>query len=377
MKLSRRKAIASGLSTVAVASTGVYAATRGASATVVGIGSTDPSVVKNDRGDLESVKIDPQFRVEWQDFDEPVGKVFFVVEANPANQGWSPLFRSTPWLTEASKNLDGQDLSKPGTTGYFELTKPLSDVLLNSAYARDSTDEDPRDPGRALSVVDTEGRPDYASADGVSPGFDDIGGVDSASYLGGGSVGSADDAAIYLDEKDSGSSLPLEKGLLPLVNNYPGAESGYYGAASDTLPFDNPDDGTVKTTQVTLRYTFALLSPNDSFIQWGSDDPVGEGWFSNLREDNLNYSGHSDSDVQQDSQGNSVLVQNDEDGYPNLADGPGGSAASNNYDGLQQIASDHPAVFFNEVTFDVDVENEQATLTPNGDTNPTSSGAGQ
>lgn len=79
-----------------VGGTGLAAMSGSAAASRVSIGATNPGKVKNDRGDVSQVTIDPTFRVEWENLDVAVGKVFYVVEARVGDGDYWPVFRSTP-----------------------------------------------------------------------------------------------------------------------------------------------------------------------------------------------------------------------------------------------------------------------------------------
>lgn len=329
-------------SAAAVGALGLGAFTGSAAATQVDISAANPGVVQNDRGDVSKVTIDPTFRVEWEGFDQAVAKVFYVIEAKTGSGSFAPIFRSTPWLTGST--LQGVQASKAGTTGFLELVDPLSQVLNRSAKSREGNNyQPPRPLPRPLEVANEQGRPDYENAD-----FSSIGGVTAESFVGGNSVGSADTAESVLVDQEG----------LPLVNNFPGADSGYYGAAGDTSRLDNDADGTQSTTQVTLRYTFALKSANQSFVNFVGPT-LGEGALAHVRQ----------SDVESDSQGNSVLVMNGEDGYADITSGNAFPASTNDYDTLQYFADKHPAIITETATFNIRAKNEAADAGVTGSSN--------
>lgn len=337
------------------------------------ISATNPSAVSNDRGDLTRVTVDPTFRVEWEGLDTAVGKVFYVIEARTRDDGnwrdWSPVFRSTPWLTPGT--IQGVNHSKPGTTGFYEITDPLSAIMNRSSAEWGAKDEDPRSLPRAIEVVNEFGRPDYENADFSSHP------ASASTYLAGNSVGSADAATEQLDNweisgpegvppDDGSSSLDGPNGDLPLVNNFPGAESGYYGAAQGTEHFDVDEDGTSDTDTVQIRYTFALQTINQSMLGAVGDD-VGEGWLEYVRQD----------DVREDD-GNSVLVMNGEDGYPDITQHGANSPASVHYDAYQAVAGNHPSVVSTTSQFTVSVTNEASSSTvTSGDSGTGAEGTGQ
>ncbi len=386
-----------GTAGVAVAGTGLgsVAFSGNSAAATVDIGATNPSSVTNDRGDLSKVTIDPTFRVEWENLDTAVGKVFYVIEGRTRDNGnwsdWSPVFRSTPWLTPGS--LQGADASKPGTTGYLEFSDPLSAIMNRSSASRDNDNpspgfgstgkaEDPRPLPRPIEVVNELGRPDYENAD-----YSDINGVDASSYLAGNSMGGANSAYSNLDSGElsrteggaveyGDSSLDDNGGTLPLVNNFPGAESGYYGAAGDTSRFDVDEDGASDTDTVEIRYTFALQTLTESDIPYftGSDFDDNystvetaireDSWLENVRPEDVNT-------------GNSELVMDGTDGYPSITNNGANSAASNVYDAYQAIADSHPAVISTTAQFTVTVMNEAGDSGVTGDTSAGASGGGQ
>ena len=314
--------------------------------------------------------------------------MFYVIEGRVGSGStqtkWWPLFRSTPWLTPNLGTLSGVDDSEPGTTGSLEFSNRLSSVMNQSSIDRGAVDEDPRNLPRPIQVVNELGRPDYDNpGSGGYPTSKDA-------YLSGTSVGSADDAYRDLDngrralaqgeaaEFGNSSLQPDNGGNLPLVNNYPGAESGYYGAASGTDQFDVGKDDTSESTMVELRYTFALYTINEGNLESFTENDLN-GY--NDIDEAVRQDPHLDnvrrSDIESDGQGNSVLVMDGEDGYPSITDEGAGSAADNDYDALQAIADDHPAVISTTSEFMVDVENEAADSGASGDSNTGASGGGQ
>jgi hypothetical protein len=390
-----------GTAGVAVAGTGLgsIAFSGSSAAASVDIGATNPGSVTNDRGDLRKVTIDPTFRVEWDNLDTAVGKVFYVIEGRTRDNGtwsdWSPVFRSTPWLTPQSGKPAGVNVSKPGTSGHLDFYVPLSTFLNRSSTNRDNDNpspgfgstgkaEDPRPLPRPIEVVNELGRPDYENADVNYPNGHE-------SYLAGNSVGSADDAYSELDngnlsrtaggEIETGdSSLTDNGGTLPLVNNFPGAESGYYGAADDTSRFDVDEDGASDTDTVEIRYTFALQTLTEGDVPYftgsnfdenysSAEDPVDtavreDSWLENVRPADVNT-------------GNSELVMDGTDGYPSITNNGANTAASNVYDAYQAIADSHPAVISTTAQFTVSVTNAAGDSGVTGDTGAGASGGGQ
>lgn len=383
------KTLGTGAAIAAGTGVGVLTLTGGGAASTIDITASNPSTVTNDRGDLTRVTVDPTFRVEWRNMDTAVGKVFYVLEGRTRDDGtwsdWSPLFRSTPWLTPAS--LQGAAASPPGTTGFLEFSDPLSAIMNRSSGARNAKDEDPRALPRPIEVVNELGRPDYEG----SAAFDDYSPASATTYLEGSSMGPADGATTNLDtwvlsREDGGpietgssslASSPDADADLPLVNNFPGAESGYYGAAGDTERLDVEADGTSDADTVEVRYTFALQTLNESavpfFVTGDFDGDYGGDTETAVREDP-----HLDdvrpSDV---VSGNSQLAMDGSDGYPSVTNNGAGSPAENNYPAYRAIANAHPAVVSTTARFAVTVANETADSGATGSSGTGAEGGGQ
>jgi hypothetical protein len=337
IELDRRTVLGT-VGSLAVAGSGLaFFSTDSEATAAVNITAGNPSTVKNDRGDVSRVTINPTFRVEWSGLDVAVGKVFYLVEAKVGNGDWMPIFRSTPWLTPGHQSIQGVSQSKPGTTGHLEFEDGLAAILNRSTADGDGQD----DYGlpRALTVAGDGkfGKPDYDAID-----YSQLGGVTKESYFGGNSIGGAPSAMI-----DAGE---------PLSNHFPGANSGAYGAAAGTSELDHEADGGTDATTVRLRYTFELLTVNTSMKNYVGD-PLGTGWFENVRS----------SDVREDSMGNSVLVMNGEDGYPDISGGDYG-AGSQDYDELQ-AARQHPGIMVEQAAFNVRVKNEGSKTGVTGQSN--------
>lgn len=171
-----------------------------------------------------------------------------------------------------------------------------------------------------ITAYDREGRPDYADLADARGG-----GVTEESLLDGTSVGTE-----------------------------PPAENGLYGQAGHVEPFFNPDDGTTAPLTVDLRYTISLHAPNAAIAE-GYDVPEAE-----VHETSpLVMATADDVDFQfDDAAWNGVVAG---DAIPS--------------DVLQAHADEHPAVLVDEASFDVDVENEAATIA--GNTGGTSGTGGE
>lgn len=310
-----------------------------AAASSVSISASAPSTVVNDRGDLSEVTVDPQFSVQWEDLDDAVAKVFYVIEAKVGDGDFWPIFRATPWLP-ASEEINSYVTMKPGTTGEYTLKQPHS-VVLNQD-SRFSDGEGPDISASPLIVADSQGRPVYSD-------LNFPGGVDIKSFLAGDSIGGASD---YPGAHEDGG----------LQNNYHDIDAGYYGAASDTAPFDNGADGTTSKTNVTLRYTFELRRPD---IGWAesrtglsrNDDESDDEYKQRLADE---LDGIHPSDI---ASGNSPIVMSNEDGNSNPDD------TRLTYAEMRNYADGHVGLMTDTASFGVSVRNEGASSSASGDSN--------
>lgn len=315
---------------------GVVSMTGGAAASTVSISATGPSTVSNDRGDVSKVTVDPAFNVNWSGLDDAVGKVFWLLEAKVAGGDWQPIYRATPWLS-------AEDI---GTSGTF--SRPNSN---NGGLG-------------PLVIADEQGRPDY---DGWNWGS--YGDADLSSFLSGTSLGSAEN---YVN-----GSEPVGSGPTP-QNNFPDQNAGYYGAASDTAPFDNNNDdagnGSSETTTVQLRYTIELQRPNLSQLKYRVDydqieDVADEEEFSNLADSEQKsiaveqIDGLEESDI---DEGNSRLVMEGEDGYQSFDSYSDGAGIPYN---VLRNNTDHVGIIVETAQFGVSAQNLGSDSGVTGDSN--------
>lgn len=286
--------------TTAVGAAGVSLFSSRGAALDVSI-SSNPVTVENDTGEVTEVAINPQFRVEWTGFDEPVGKVFVLIEAkHDGMEAFYPVTRAVPWVN------GGDNESAPGTTGFIETG--LGKVTL----------------------FDEIGRPDYPSLNFDSHPDD----VTLESYMDGTSMGSAQEAADYLETESSG----------PLQNNRPNGDYGYYGAAGLADVFDEGTDGAQNVTGVQLRYTFALRLPGTS----SSFDGFG-------------------LDSQYRAQYGTIVMGEADDVPVQFGDDDLSYEAMRNKE-------QHPAVTVTQSNFDVTAINEPSVAGAEGESNATGSG---
>lgn len=337
VELNRRKVLGS-IGSLAIAGSGVAALSgSGAAQLTVDIGASDPGTVSNDRGDLSKVSVDPQFSVQWEGLDEAVAKVFYLIEARVDGGEWMPIFRATPWLPAGTES-NSFVTAESGTTGEYTL-KTNHSAVLNS----DSRFDNASESAGPLVVADDNGAPAYGSVD-----WSNYGPSDYERYVNTGtSMGSATEAEQF---------LVTDNGLV-LQNNYPAVNAGYYGAASDTTPFDNTGDNSTATTTVELRYTFELKRPNRSWAvsRTGLDSSATN---EELAE---NLPGINASDI---DSGNSKIVMDGTDGYADFSD-PDGVP----YDTLQQKAGNHPGIAVATAGFGVSVANELSESGVSGSSN--------
>lgn len=305
---------------------GVLTMTGGTAASAVDIGAVGPNTVSNDRGDVSRVTVDPAFNVNWSGLDDAVGKVFWLLEAKVADGEWQPIYRATPWLGAESI----------GTSGSF--TRPNS---ANGGLG-------------PLVIADDDGVPNY----------------DSMDYVG--------SQSTYLDGTSMGSASEYPNNGVVLQNNFPESNAGYYGAASDTTPFDNGNDnagnGSSETTTVQLRYTIELQRPNLSQLTYRLDysriDGVSDAdYYRGLSDDERKAIAAEQIDGLEESDidvGNSRLVMEGEDGYQSFDSYADGAGIPYN---VLRDNTDHVGVIVATARFGVTAENLGSDSGVTGDSN--------
>lgn len=321
-----RRSVLGGIAGLAVAGGGLAAFSSTASAdSGLNISSSNVSTT-TDRGTITSVTVDPDFTVNWNGFDDAVGKVFYLVEAKVDNGDFQPLIRATPWLS-------ADDI---GTTGSYTLSSG---------------------DGPSIVVADENGKPNYDQWN--------FGNLSSSitldSYLDGTSIGGAGDYAPSGDVNTDGF----------LQNNYPSNDFGYYGAASGTEPFASDTSGTDATTTVTLRYSFEFQRPNlsqlKSRIDYSNYDSLsGSDDFKELSVEKRKRIAVEDIDgleLSDIDEGNSRLVMFDEteEPYPTF-ETPSGLT----YQQIRTNSDSHPGLLSQETSFDVTVTNQSDTSSGSG-----------
>jgi len=352
LSISRRKVLG-GMGAAALAAGGVTALSGGAAAQSSASGITSNGVtVSDDRGQVGKVTIDPSFDLNWSGFDDAVAKIMVVIEAavKPNGGSWSnytPIFRMTPWLDPGGHSGSGLNSTGPGTTGHFHVNEKLSALIASdSRYAHyhqtDWNAKPPRPVPRPLEVTNRKGRPGYEGAN-----YNYYGGS-ASSYLGGGSLGHAYNAETNLVENQG----------LPLVNNLPTVDAGYYGATANSSVFENTTDGSNQTGQVALRYTFAFLRANMSYMKYKYNNGTA---FSDPQAAAAASNGTFEaSDI--DTGNSAVCMSNGQ--------------TSKNYASLQSQTA-LASILSTVIKFDVSVTNQAASATSSGTSNTGATGYGQ
>jgi len=311
-----------------VGGAGILALSGGAAASDVNIedGST---AISNDRGDLSRLAIDPTMNIRWSNFDDAVGKVFFLIEAKVGDGSFHPVYRATPWLSA----------SQMGTTGTLDIDTITDGVEADPRWTNEHGSTE--NPG--ITLADEDGRPDYSALSFPS-------GVDYESFMDGTSMGGADNYPAWDDD-------PAHQ------NNFPAIDAGYYGAAADTSAFDNDDDQTMdpKYTDVTVRYTIEFQRPNVGQMQSATGLSTTDKAELAAEVDSVEP---SDIDA-----GNSRIVMSGEDGYTDFGGYSDGAGIP--YDTLQQYDS-HPGIIAALSTVTVGVTNETSDGGVTGDNNAAS-----
>ncbi|MDG5779001.1 hypothetical protein QA599_21430 [Haloarculaceae archaeon H-GB1-1] len=337
------KTVGGGTAASLTAGAGLLASSGSAAASTVSISAENPATVSNDRGDISQVSADPQFEVQWKNLDDAVAKVFYLIEASVDGGPFVPLFRGTPWLPADVEN-NSYVKAKSGTTGVYKLKHPHSTVLNQDSRFSDGSGPD--ESANPLVIADGDGKPAYSTATWSNYGPGDY----SSYYETGNSMGTASEAESFLVD---------DEGLV-LQNNYPDINAGYYGAASDTTPFDNDADGTETSTDVTLRYSFELLRPNRSWAESRS----GLGGGATKEELAAEIPGIEASDIVDN---HSEIVMNGEDGQAQFANPDSVSYAEmrSNYDS-------HVGLILTTASFQVTANNEPADSGVTGQSNANS-----
>lgn len=199
--------------------------------------ATNPTAVTNDDGNLSEVSVNPRVYTSWENFDEEPMKLRYVLEAGIEGQGYTPVYRETPWLF--SDETAGNDYG--GTTGRYPESGRVPLASKNSDFYTINGNNDFVDPDDGSQIVPPkvvlfkEGyqMPTYTKPDGS-----DFGGGSAADHLDGSSLG--DDSGAYAN--------------------------GNYGVLGDTSALDADTDGTSKATKIYLRLTTALLKLNSESV---------------------------------------------------------------------------------------------------------------
>ena len=225
----QRRTLLRGAGAIGVTSlVGLGAYSMASTASTVSI-TTNDTTLSNDDGEVRQVLIDPEIQVSWSDLDDAVGAVSIFIEARRSDQaevgpngdGYRPVARAQPPLYP--NTIDNVETSQPGTTGYYRMQAPPSQVG-NEMRRTAGDDWSTAASNGGIIVADAGGPADYSGAED--------------GYLDGSNVWS---------------------GTIPESDDIVNAE---YGAVSGTVPFEQYEDGSTKTTTVDVRYTIQLLELN-------------------------------------------------------------------------------------------------------------------
>lgn len=223
-RLTRRNALKgiAGLGGAAVL--GGFAINGGAASNVTI--SADNFTEENDTGDLDAVWLAPEMEVNWENFDEPVGKVRLLVEAGREGQTYDddlpggpydyvPVFRATPYIDGETwvEEQEADESPTPITTGHFANVVPWPIKLFKEEWERRGYNR-------------TEDTSVLTHWDGTSVG---------------------DNAGAYFN--------------------------GMYDPVGETAPFEEEIDGATETTQVNLRFTISLhaMEPTSPLVMYDEE----------------------------------------------------------------------------------------------------------
>lgn len=305
--------------------------------------------VENNRGEVSEVSITPNLTIDWSHFDEAVGKIFVLVEANVDGNGYEPVFRVTPWLTPAFAAESGS--TGPGTNGTC--------ILDFSGMA-------------SAVIANYDGVPDYATL-------------------------LEDYNTTVEDYKDCTNTGGAPGDLV--IDDY-ADDWGYFGPAANASEFEVEDDGSNGQTPVDIRYHFAFQTVNlamvsyyvtpedgtvesrlddahpkdsldDVFKDSEFDDATGAFWSDVLVED-ISSDG-SVSGTHETAQGHSRIVMDGQE-YPSVTTHDASGPTDGDAPSLRALAEDTPAILVGETSFAVTVNNTNSDSTSDGTTNADATG---
>lgn len=224
-----------GLGTLGVVgAVGATAFTGSSVALNTSFAAANPNVIRNDRGEVEEVSVDPRVYTRWENLDEEPGKLRFILEAGiDGVQGFAPVYRETPFLNSGSGSY--------GTTDRFPDSGRNPLATANSDFYNINSNGDFVDPNDGSKTV----RPKVVLfKDGQSAYYDEASDYPDA----GGGTG---------EQHFTGASLGDDSG------DY---ANGNYGVLGNTEAFDADEDGTTRSQTVKLRLYSVLLKDNSESI---------------------------------------------------------------------------------------------------------------
>ena len=224
-----------GLGTLGVIGTvGATTLTGSAAALNTSFNASSPNVIRNDRGEVTEVSVDPRVYTRWENLDEEPGKLRFILEAGiDGVQPFAPVYRETPFLNSGSESYGTTD-RYPGSGRVPLATKNSDFYNINSNGDFVSPDDGSQQVPPKI-VLFKDGLSTYRNE---AADYPDAGGGTGEQHFTGASLG--DDAGDYAN--------------------------GNYGVLGNTDAFDVDEDGSTGNQTVRLRLYSVLLKDNSESI---------------------------------------------------------------------------------------------------------------
>lgn len=253
--------------------------------------------ISSDTGDVDEVHLNPQSRVEWQNFDVPVTKVRQLIMArikrggsvltpsDPATPqteaGWWPIYRETPWLFETV----GAGTALPvSVDGCGTLSGDGDSVTYEAPAGALSADQSPQNPNHAEVFLSNGGanwqlQIRYATGENQSvPVIDGWSHQENGGQWQAG-LPSGYSASINGDTISVTSPGYTHAGAsLTTVDGNAGSETCYIAAAGATKPWDS--DGLIAVGSPDFSYN----GQGANFAQAGYMDSLEVDGFSGQKE---------------------------------------------------------------------------------------------
>ncbi len=242
MNFTRRQALKGiGMAGI-VGGVSAFALSGSASAAMTSeITASNPGVVRNDDGNITEVYVVPKVYTEWRNFDEVPLKLRYILEAGIDGQGYSPVYRETPWLF--TDNNDKLGTATHGTTDRFPDAGRVPLATGNSAFYNINGNGDFVSPDDGSVIVPPK---IVLYKEGEGAYYDEP--TDYDGHTGGSGM-----------DHWTGASLGSDSG------DY---ANGNYGVIGNTDMLDQDTDGDSKTTTIWLRFSTVLLDgASESLMQ--------------------------------------------------------------------------------------------------------------